>query len=133
MGLKQRLSNAWNPQSNAILERIHQVQGDGLTTFDLENTLIDPDEEDPFDEYLSLVVYAINQAGDESAESKKKKKKKKKNNYNNNNNRVIYQGLIKDGVIKGVVISSGTSAQMATDFRLFTDALASGSCHDKRL
>ena len=27
--------------------------------FDLENTLINPDKEDPFDEYLSLVAYAI--------------------------------------------------------------------------
>ena len=59
IGLKQRPSNAWNPQSNAILERIHQVLGDGLTTFDLENTFINPDEEDPLDEYLSSIPYAI--------------------------------------------------------------------------
>ncbi|OEU16421.1 hypothetical protein FRACYDRAFT_239015 [Fragilariopsis cylindrus CCMP1102] len=59
MGLKQKPSNAWNPQSNAILERIHQVLGDGLATFDLENTPIDLDNEDPFDEYLSSVAYAI--------------------------------------------------------------------------
>ena len=54
-----------------------------------------------------------NQAGNESAESKKKKKKeKKKNNNSNNNNRVIHQGLIKDSVMKGVVISSGTSVHI---------------------
>ena len=59
MGLKQKPSNAWNLQSNAILERIHQVLGDFLVTFDLENTPIDPDNQDPFDEYLSSVAYAI--------------------------------------------------------------------------
>ena len=59
MGLKQKPSNAWNLQSNAILERIHQVLGDFSITFDLENTPIDPDNQDPFDEYLSSVVYAI--------------------------------------------------------------------------
>ena len=37
MGVKQCLNNAWNPQSNAILERIHQVLADGLVTFELEN------------------------------------------------------------------------------------------------
>ena len=45
MGLKQKPSNAWNLQSNAILERIHQVLGDFLVTFDLENTPIDPDNQ----------------------------------------------------------------------------------------
>ena len=30
MGLKQRPSSSWNPQSNAILERIHQVLADCL-------------------------------------------------------------------------------------------------------
>jgi hypothetical protein len=59
MGLKTRPSNAWNPQSNAILERIHQVLADGLLTFDLEGTPIDEDEDDPFEEYLSAVSYAL--------------------------------------------------------------------------
>ena len=30
MGLKRKPSAAWNPQSNAILERVHQVLGDCL-------------------------------------------------------------------------------------------------------
>ena len=30
MGLKKKPSGAWNPQSNAILERVHQVLGDCL-------------------------------------------------------------------------------------------------------
>ena len=59
MELKKCPSNAWNPQSNAILERIHQVLADGLVTFDLEGTPIDEDNEDPFDEYLTAVSYAI--------------------------------------------------------------------------
>ena len=59
MGLKRCPSNAWNPQSNAILERIHQVLADGLVTFDLEGTPIDEDNEDQFDEYLTAVSYAI--------------------------------------------------------------------------
>ena len=59
MGLKKCPSNAWNPQSNTILEQIHQVSADGLVTFDLEETPIDEDEEDPFDEYLTALLYAI--------------------------------------------------------------------------
>ena len=59
MGLKLCPSNAWNPQSNTILERIHQVLADGLVTFDLEGTPIDEDNEDPFDEYLTAVSYVI--------------------------------------------------------------------------
>ena len=46
MGLKRCPRNAWDPQSNAILERIHQVLADGLVTFDLEGTPIDLEEED---------------------------------------------------------------------------------------
>lgn len=61
------------------------------------------------------------QASDESAESKKKN-----NNSSNKSNCIIYQGQIKDGVMNGVVISSGTSTQiMTTDYRLFTTLLIS--------
>ena len=35
MGLKKNTSLPWNPQSNSILERIHQVLQDCLTTFEL--------------------------------------------------------------------------------------------------
>ena len=59
MGLMKCSSNASNPQSNAILEQIHQVLADGLVTFDLEGTYINEDKEDPFDEYLTTVLYAI--------------------------------------------------------------------------
>ena len=59
MGLKKCSSNAWNPQSNTILERIHQGLVDELVTFNLEGTHIDEDTEDSFDEYLTAVLYAI--------------------------------------------------------------------------
>ena len=60
MGLKQCSSNAWNPQSNAFLEQIHQVLVDGLVVaFHLEGTHIDKDEEDSFDDYLTAVLYII--------------------------------------------------------------------------
>ena len=57
IGLKQCPSNAWNPQSNAILERIHQVLTDGLVTFDLEVIHIDVNKENMFNEYLTAVSY----------------------------------------------------------------------------
>ena len=59
MGLKRCPSNAWNPQSNAILERVHQVLADSLVTYDLEGIPTNVNEEDPFAEYLTAVSYAI--------------------------------------------------------------------------
>ena len=59
LGLKKCPSNAWNQQSNAILERIHQVLVDELAIFDLKCTPINVNEDDPFDEYLTAVSYAI--------------------------------------------------------------------------
>ena len=59
MGLKKKPSNSWNLQSNAILERIHQVLGDGLRAFDLDSMDIDKDDDDPFDEYITAVAYVI--------------------------------------------------------------------------
>ena len=55
MGMKPKRGNSWNPQSNSILERIHQVLSDGLRVYDLENIDIDEDNDDPFDEYLAAV------------------------------------------------------------------------------
>ena len=55
-------SNAWNPQSNPILERIHRVLlVEGLLTFDLQGTPIDGNNEDPFREYnlSALVAYML--------------------------------------------------------------------------
>ena len=59
MGQKKKVSNDYNPQSNKILECIHQVLEDGLQVFNLENKEIDPVYNDPFDEYLVAVVCTI--------------------------------------------------------------------------
>ena len=59
MGLIEKTSLPWNPQSNAILERIHQILADCLRTCELEDKEIDPTEEDPFEEELAAAAYAI--------------------------------------------------------------------------
>ena len=55
--LKKCKSGAWNPQANAILERVHQVLGNCLRTFDLEEA--DLSDDNPFDEFLAATAYAI--------------------------------------------------------------------------
>ena len=50
MGLKPHRSNTWNPQSNSILERIHQVLADGLRAFNLNGAEIAPKDDNPFDD-----------------------------------------------------------------------------------
>ena len=62
MGLTKKPSSNWNPQSNTILERIHQVLAEGLHAFDLDNKEIAGNYDDPFEEYLSAVAYAIRSA-----------------------------------------------------------------------
>ena len=49
----------WNQQSNSILEIIHQVLQDCLTTFELDTKDIDKNDDDLFDEYLAMASYAI--------------------------------------------------------------------------
>ena len=59
MGLTKKPNSSWNPQSNAILECIHQVLAEDLQAFDLDSKEIDPDDNDPFEKYLSAVAYVI--------------------------------------------------------------------------
>ena len=59
MGLKAKGSFASNPQSNAILKRIHQVLADCLVSFELGDMDINSDNPDPFKEYLATASYAI--------------------------------------------------------------------------
>ena len=59
MGLKEKTRLSWNPKSDSILERIHQVLTDCLTTFELEEININKEEEDPFEEYLTMALYRI--------------------------------------------------------------------------
>jgi hypothetical protein len=56
-GLKAKPTTAWNPQSNGIIERVHQVLNDGLRTFELEQRELD--DEDPWTPFLSSVAFAI--------------------------------------------------------------------------
>lgn len=62
MGLIPHRSNTGNPSLNGILERIHQVLADGLRAFDLNGAEIDPQDDNPFDEYILYISYAIRSA-----------------------------------------------------------------------
>ena len=59
-------------------------------------------------------------------EKKKKRKQKEKESKkdNNNNNYVRFDGLITEGIMKGVTVSPGSSASMTTDFRNFKKSAA---------
>ena len=57
MGMKGKPASGWNPQSNAMLERAHQVFGGMLRTFDLDNAVLD--ENEPFQKFLADTAYAI--------------------------------------------------------------------------
>ena len=52
MDLKPKGSNSWNPQSNAMLERVHQVFGDMLRTFELDEAALDENEQ--FQKFLTI-------------------------------------------------------------------------------
>ena len=54
-----------------------------------------------------------------------KQRNREKKNNNNNNNHVKFDGLILEGVMKGVIISTGTSTTMTTsDFQRMKKAAA---------
>ncbi len=55
--IEAKPSSKRNPQSNAILERIHQTIGNMLRTFEVENQPID--ENDPWSGILSAVAWAV--------------------------------------------------------------------------
>jgi transposase InsO family protein len=57
MGIKPVRSLEYNPQSNGIVERVHQVLGDMLRTFELEERELD--EHNPWSEFLTAAGYAI--------------------------------------------------------------------------
>jgi hypothetical protein len=56
-GLDKKPSTPYNPQSNGIIERVHQVLNDALRTFELENRELD--ETDPWTPFLSAAAFAI--------------------------------------------------------------------------
>ena len=56
-GIKEKPSTSYNPQSNGIIERVHQVLGNALRTFELENAELDTN--DPWGHFLSAAAWAI--------------------------------------------------------------------------
>ena len=56
-GIRKKTSTDYNPQSNAIIERVHQVLGNALRSFELENRELD--DYQPFEPFMSAVAYAI--------------------------------------------------------------------------
>jgi RNase H-like domain found in reverse transcriptase/Reverse transcriptase (RNA-dependent DNA polymerase)/Integrase zinc binding domain len=56
-GIQKFKGTAHNPQSNAIVERVHQVLGDMLRTFELEEQLLD--EQNPWSRFLSAAAFSI--------------------------------------------------------------------------
>ena len=56
-GMTAKPSTAYNPQSNGIVERVHQVLNDALRTFELEQKELD--EVDPWSPFLAAAAYAI--------------------------------------------------------------------------
>ena len=56
-GIKCKPITVRNPQANAIVEQIHQVIGNIIRTFDLENNYID--EKDPFKGVLAATAFAV--------------------------------------------------------------------------
>ena len=56
-GIKSKPSTSRNPQSNGVIERVHQTVHNMLRTFDLQIQAFDPIE--PWQGYLSAVAYAI--------------------------------------------------------------------------
>jgi transposase InsO family protein len=56
-GIKRKPITTRNPQANAIVERIHQVIGNIIRTFELQTNYLD--EEDPWKGILSATAFAV--------------------------------------------------------------------------
>jgi hypothetical protein len=56
-GVKAKPITVRNPQANAIVERVHQVIGNIIRTFELENNYLD--ETDPWKGILSATAFAV--------------------------------------------------------------------------
>jgi len=56
-GIKCKPITVRNPQANAIVERVHQVIGNMIRTFELENNYLD--ENDPWGGILSATAFAV--------------------------------------------------------------------------
>jgi hypothetical protein len=56
-GMRENPSSSYNPQSNGIREREHQVLGNALRAFERENKELDTN--DPWGPFLSAAAWAI--------------------------------------------------------------------------
>ena len=56
-GIKKKPITVRNPQANAIVERIHQVLGNIIRTFELQENYLD--EENPWKGILSAAAFAV--------------------------------------------------------------------------
>ena len=56
-GIKRKPITVRNPQTNAIVERIHQVIANMIRTFELETNYLD--EDDPWKGILSATAFAV--------------------------------------------------------------------------
>jgi hypothetical protein len=56
-GITRKPITTRNPQANAIIERVHQVVGNILRTFELQDNYLD--EEDPWKGILSATAFAV--------------------------------------------------------------------------
>jgi hypothetical protein len=56
-GMKEKPSSSYNPQSNDIVEQVHQVLDNALRTSELKNKELDTN--DPWGPFLSAAVQAI--------------------------------------------------------------------------
>ena len=75
----------------------------------------------------SATAKAKSEANKKKQKEKKRQKDKDKRNNNNNNNNIHYvkhKGLISGGIMEGATINPGTSATMATEFRILKKKVA---------
>jgi transposase InsO family protein len=56
-GIKRKPIRVRNPQANAIMERVHQVIGNIICTFELQDNYLD--EEDPWKGILSATAFTV--------------------------------------------------------------------------
>ena len=55
--LKEKPTSGYNPQSNGVVERVHQVLNDMLRTFELEHKKLNSKE--PWKQFLAAAAFAI--------------------------------------------------------------------------
>lgn len=58
-GIQLKLITTANPQANAVVERVHQVIGNMLRAFDLEDCYLLPPPMDPLEGIISAISFAI--------------------------------------------------------------------------